>query len=149
MVGTQTVKFPSSRQWCFFFAMSAANSSASVSTSINPSPLPSVSLERPSKRRRFPTEKAVVEFNAAAFLENHVQEIQTFVILGMRPAAISAKLRTNYGVDIDSKLISNKLKNWKVNGKIKVPPLNDESSRATDTPYPPTKCMKVHFFSKI
>jgi len=104
------------------------------------------SLERPSKRRCVPSEKASASFNAAAFLDSHLAEMQKYVLLGMKPQKISLQLRHDFGVDIDSKLISNKIKNWKVNGRIKVPPVDAANSRATDTPYPPTKCMCFLFF---
>ena len=114
-----------------------------------------LSLERPSKRRRVPSQKVLDEFNAGWFLDAHLVDIQKFVLLGMRPGMISTTIKKEYGVDVDSKLISNKIKNWKVNGKIKVPPVNESSSRASDTPYPPTKCtwifliyvLKLIFFS--
>lgn len=107
----------------------------------------SESLERPSKRRRTPSQKAATsEFNAASFLDAHFSQVQTFVLLGMRPASISARLQRDFGVEISSKLISNKIKNWKVNGKIKVPPVDSANARATDDAYPPAKCM---FFSII
>jgi len=61
------------------------------------------------------------------------------VLLGMKPQKISDQIQHDYGVDIDSKLISNKIKNWKVNGRIKVPAVDAANSRATDTPYPPVK----------
>ena len=104
---------------------------------------PSLSLERPSKQRRTHTAKASANFNASAFLDAHLQEIQTHVIMGSRPAFISAKFKSDYGMDIDSKLISNKIKNWKINGRIQIPALNETNLRATDAPYPPTRCKKI------
>ena len=100
-----------------------------------------LSLERPSKRRRVPSEKTADAFAAGKFLDAHFAELKDYVIGNLRPKVISANIKRDYGVDVDSKIISNKIKNWKVNGIVKVPPVGAAHSRATDTPYPPSKCM--------
>ena len=81
-----------------------------------------------------------MEFNEAAFLDAHLSKIQAYATLGMKANKISAELHKDFGVDIDTKLISNKIRNWKINGKIKIPPVDAANSRATDISYPPTKC---------
>ena len=102
----------------------------------------SLSLERPSKRRRVQSSKVSTKFNSSSFLDTHLKDIQTFVISGMKPKDIAEWFHKNFGVDMDTKTISAKIKNWKINGKITVPPISDLNSWVTDTPYPQTECKK-------
>ena len=122
--------------------MAESSSGVAADPNSTENPSESLSLERPSKRRRVQSSKVSTKFNSSSFLNTHLKDIHTFVILGMKPKDIAERFHKNFGVDVDTKNISVKIKNWKINGKITVPPISDLNSRATNMPYPQTECKK-------
>ena len=89
-------------------AESSSRVAADPNSTENPSE--SLSLERPSKRRRFQSSKVSIKFNSSSFLNTHLKDIHTFVILGMKPKDVAERFHKNFGVDVDTKLFLQKLK---------------------------------------
>ena len=89
-------------------AESSRRAGADQSSTENPSE--SLSLEHPPKRRRVQSSK-VTKFNSSSFLDAHLKDVQTFVILGLRPKDIAEQFHKNFGVNVDTKTISTKIKN--------------------------------------
>ena len=96
---------------------------------------PSTSYAKPSKRRW--EEK---EFDANAFLAQHHDTLQTYVLLNLRPQQIADRFHSEYGVPITQTDVSQRINNLKKNGKIKLNPVNESTrTRAEDSVYPPRR----------
>ena len=113
-------------------------------------PLPAVQPRAPASKSHTPpssgtrSRKRKNNFDEQSFLDSIFSEIQSFVLVNLRPDQISDRICSKYGHIIPKKVISDKISYWKKNKRIVMPPVtNSKEAAAEESDRFGSKCKKL------